>query len=60
MVGSEDVLTPIDQGPDGGGMRYMHDHIKGSELWIAQGSGHGLLAEKARETVEKVIDFLSV
>lgn len=59
MVGSEDILTPLDQGPDGAGMRYMHEHIKGSELWIAEGSGHGLLAERARESVEKVISFLS-
>jgi pimeloyl-ACP methyl ester carboxylesterase len=60
MVGSEDVLTPIDQGPEGAGMRYMHEHIPGSELWIAQGSGHGLLAEMPEQTVAKVIDFLSV
>jgi 3-oxoadipate enol-lactonase len=60
MVGSEDVLTPIDQGPDGAGMRYMHEHIPGSELWIAEGSGHGLLAELPEQTVAKVIDFLSV
>lgn len=59
MVGSEDVLTPIDQGPDGAGMRYMHEHIEGSELWIAEGAGHGLLVEAAQKTVEKVIDFLS-
>jgi 3-oxoadipate enol-lactonase len=59
MVGSEDVLTPVDQGPDGAGMRYMHEHIRGSELWIAEGSGHGLLAERAQETVKKVIEFLS-
>jgi 3-oxoadipate enol-lactonase len=59
MVGSEDVLTPLDQGPDGAGMRYMHECIKGSELWIAQGSGHGLLVERAQESLEKVIDFLS-
>ena len=59
MVGSEDVLTPLDQGPDGAGMRYMHERIKGSELWIAEGSGHGLLAERPQESAEKVIEFLS-
>jgi pimeloyl-ACP methyl ester carboxylesterase len=60
MVGSEDILTPLDQGPEGAGMRYMHEHIRGSELWIAEGSGHGLLTESAKETVNKVIDFLSL
>jgi 3-oxoadipate enol-lactonase len=59
MVGSEDVLTPLDQGPDGAGMRYMHEHIPGSELWIAEGAGHGLLAELARPSADKVIEFLS-
>jgi len=59
MVGSEDLLTPLDQGPQGAGMRYMHEHIKGSELWIAEGAGHGLLVESAQKSVEKVIDFLS-
>jgi 3-oxoadipate enol-lactonase len=60
MVGSEDILTPLDQGPAGAGMRYMHEHIPGSELWIAEGSGHGLLVERPKETVDKVIEFLSL
>ncbi len=59
MVGSEDVLTPLDQGPAGAGMRYMHEHIQGSELWVADGAGHGLLVERAEESVAKVISFLS-
>jgi pimeloyl-ACP methyl ester carboxylesterase len=40
-------------------MRAMHERIPGSELWIARGAGHGLLAELPEASVAKAIDFLS-
>lgn len=59
LHGDEDWLTPLDCGPDGAGARKIHEGIAGSELFILEGCGHGVLFERADEAVAKVIDFLS-
>ena len=59
LHGDEDWLTPLDCGPDGAGARKIHEGIAGSELYILEGCGHGVLFERADEAVAKVIDFLS-
>jgi len=57
MVGAEDVLTPVDQGPAGSGARAMAERIPGARLEILQG-GHGYLVEQPEESIRLVIDFL--
>ncbi len=58
LHGDEDWLTPLDCGPDGAGARAIHEGIAGSELYILQGCGHGVLFERPEEAVNKTIDFL--
>jgi pimeloyl-ACP methyl ester carboxylesterase len=57
MVGSQDVLTPVDQGPEGAGMRYIHEHVPGSELVILEGCGHGLLGEQPQQCIDAILRF---
>jgi 3-oxoadipate enol-lactonase len=58
MVGSDDVLTPLDAGPGGVGARDVAARIPGGELCIFEGSGHGHYVEQADESVDAIIDFL--
>jgi pimeloyl-ACP methyl ester carboxylesterase len=59
LHGDEDVLTPLDAGPDGAGARAIHEGIAGSELYLLEGCGHGVLFERSEEAVGAVIAFLS-
>jgi pimeloyl-ACP methyl ester carboxylesterase len=59
LHGDEDWLTPLDCGPGGAGARVIHEGIKGSELYILEGCGHGVLFERPDEAVNKTIEFLS-
>jgi pimeloyl-ACP methyl ester carboxylesterase len=59
LHGDEDWLTPLDCGPGGAGARVIHEGIAGSELYILEGCGHGVLFERADEAVNKTIAFLS-
>lgn len=58
LHGDEDWLTPLDCGPGGAGARVIHEGIAGSELYILEGCGHGVLFERADEAVTKTINFL--
>jgi len=58
MVGSEDVLTPLDAGPAGFGARKVAEAIKRSELRVFAGSGHGHYAERATESIDAILGFL--
>ena len=58
MVGDQDILTPLDQGPDGAGSRYLAEHIANAELFIIEGSGHTNLMEEPELSAQVVIDFL--
>lgn len=58
MVGSEDVLTPLDSGPSGVGARQVAESIKRSELKIFEGSGHGHYAERQTESIDAILGFL--
>lgn len=58
MVGSEDVLTPLDMGPDGAGARYVAGHVPRARLEIFEGSGHGHYIEQAEKSIEVIFDFL--
>ncbi|MGD9712527.1 MAG: alpha/beta fold hydrolase [Thermomicrobiales bacterium] len=59
LHGDEDWLTPLDCGPDGAGARVIHEGITGSELYILEGCGHGVLFERPEEAVGQVVRFLS-
>lgn len=58
MVGSEDVLTPLEMGPDGAGARYVARQLPNSRLEIFEGSGHGHYIEQANKSIEVILDFL--
>ena len=58
MVGSDDVLTPLDAGPGGVGAREVAAMIPGAELCVFEGSGHGHYVEQADESVAVLLDFL--
>ncbi|MEA2585986.1 MAG: 3-oxoadipate enol-lactonase [Thermomicrobiales bacterium] len=58
LHGDEDILTPLDCGPDGAGARVIAEGIPGAELYVLRGCGHGVLFERADEAVGKVIEFL--
>ena len=59
MVGSEDLLTPLDMGPGGAGARYVAEHLPDSRLEIFEGSGHGHYLEQADESIAVIVDFLA-
>lgn len=58
LHGDEDWLTPLDCGPGGAGARQIHEGISGSELYILEGCGHGVLFERPDEAVSQVVRFL--
>ena len=58
MVGSEDVLTPLDMGPNGAGARYVAEAL-GARLAIFEGSGHGHYIEQVDESIDVILDFLA-
>lgn len=58
MVGSDDVLTPLDAGPDGVGARQVAAMIPNATLKIFDGSGHGHYIEQADESIDAILDFL--
>ena len=58
MVGSEDVLTPLDMGPDGAGARYVAERLPHAELAIFEGSGHGHYIEQPDESIDTIVGFL--
>jgi 3-oxoadipate enol-lactonase len=58
MVGEDDVITPLDAGPDGAGARYMAERIPHAELCVLEGCGHGNLVERADESIRLILDFL--
>jgi len=59
MVGSEDVLTPLDAGPGGVGARQVAEMIPNATLKIFEGSGHGHYGEQTEESIRAILDFLA-
>jgi pimeloyl-ACP methyl ester carboxylesterase len=59
MVGDQDVITPLDAGPDGAGARFMAEHIPNAELCVLEGCGHGNLVERHEESIATIIEFLT-
>ena len=58
MVGSDDVLTPLDGGPSGADARYVAEHLPRGTLEVFEGSGHGHYIEQAERSVQVIVDFL--
>ena len=58
LCGSEDVLTPLDQGPAGVGARAVAERIPNARLHVFPGSAHAHYAECAEESVEVIREFL--
>ncbi len=58
MVGSDDVLTPLEAGPNGFGARQVAAAIPNATLKIFEGSGHGHYIEQADESIETILEFL--
>lgn len=59
MVGSDDVLTPLDMGPNGAGARYVAEHLPDARLVIFEGSGHGHYIEQAEGSIDAILSFLA-
>ena len=59
MVGSEDVLTPLDAGPGGAGARYVAENLPNARLVVFEGSGHGHYIEQQEESLTAIVDFLA-
>jgi 3-oxoadipate enol-lactonase len=55
--GSEDVMTPWDQGPDGIGQSGIAERIGGSEVVVIPGAGHSTMFEAPEEHVSNVAAF---
>lgn len=61
MVGDEDVLTPAEQGPAGGGGKWIYDNLTSAasrEYLLLENSGHANLLDAADVCNPKVIEFL--
>lgn len=59
MVGSEDVLTPVQTGPGGVGAAQVASLIRGAELVVFEGSGHGHYVEQPDASIGAILEFLS-
>ncbi len=59
MVGDQDVLTPLDTGPNGAGSRYIAEHVPGAELYVVENSAHTNLMEQPELSARVVIEFLT-
>lgn len=59
MDGSEDVLTPLDLGPEGLGGRVIVDRVAGARLHVLEGAAHTSLMEKPEEAAAVATAFLT-
>ena len=59
MDGDQDILTPLDQGPQGIGNRAIAELIPNAELYVIEGVGHTNLMEAPELSTEVVVGFLS-
>jgi pimeloyl-ACP methyl ester carboxylesterase len=59
MDGDQDILTPLDQGPQGIGNRAIAEEIPDAELYVIEGVGHTNLMEAPELSTEVVVGFLN-
>ena len=58
MDGDVDILTPLDQGPDGIGNRAIAQLIPTAELYVIESCAHTNLMEEPELSTQVVVDFL--
>jgi pimeloyl-ACP methyl ester carboxylesterase len=56
--GELDIMTPVDMGPSGLGMRRMAELTPNGVLDIIEGCGHLILGEAAEEASARIVRFL--
>jgi 3-oxoadipate enol-lactonase len=57
LGGSDDVMTPWDQGPGGAGQEAIYQGIAGAEKRVVAGSGHSTIFDNSEEHNRVVIEF---
>jgi 3-oxoadipate enol-lactonase len=57
--GSDDLMTPWDQGPGGVGQQGVYEAIPNAEKYVIAGSGHSTLFDNTAEHVRVVTDFFT-
>ena len=58
MDGDLDLLTPLDQGPQGAGSRLIAERIPNAELYVIEGCAHTNLMEVPELSTTVVVEFL--
>jgi 3-oxoadipate enol-lactonase len=58
LCGEEDILTPLDCGPDGAGMRVVAERIPNARLHVFEGCGHANMAERTEESIRVIFEHL--
>ena len=59
LSGELDIMTAVEMGPTGAGVRRMHERIPGLELVLLKGCGHLNLFEQPKQTCDAVVSFLN-
>jgi len=57
LGGSEDIMTPWDQGPEGVGQEGIYEGIAGAEKHVIEGGGHSTIFDSTDEHNRVVLDF---
>jgi pimeloyl-ACP methyl ester carboxylesterase len=57
LGGSEDLMTPWDQGPEGAGQDAIYEGIPGAEKYVVAGSGHSTIFDNSEEHNRVVLEF---
>ena len=57
LGGSEDIMTPWDQGPDGAGQDAIYEGIPRAEKHVIMGSGHSTIFDNPEEHTRVVVEF---
>jgi pimeloyl-ACP methyl ester carboxylesterase len=58
VAGDEDILTPLETGPEGIGSRAIAQTIEGSELEVMRGIAHTNMLEAPERSVATIVDFV--
>jgi pimeloyl-ACP methyl ester carboxylesterase len=59
LGGSDDLMTPWDQGPGGAGQDAIYEGIPGAEKHVVAGSGHSTIFDNSEEHNRVVLDFFT-
>jgi pimeloyl-ACP methyl ester carboxylesterase len=59
LCGADDVLTPLECGPAGAGMRVIAERIPDARLHVFDGCGHANMIERTAESVGVIVEHLT-